>query len=180
MENEKYRFRRACADDLGRIEEIVHAAQRRLRESGIDQWQNGYPNREVIERDMALGYGRVVCLAGRVVAYGALTYDGESAYNDLQGEGWLTSDGEYLTIHRLCVADEVLGLGVGRLFFAFSEGEARARVASVRVDTHPHNRIMQHLLTRLNYRYCGTVKYESLRWAYEKLLHDEVGCQEAK
>lgn len=166
-----YSLRRASVEDVERIVEIVHSAQRRLRESGIDQWQNGYPNRQSVESDIAHGYGRVVCHEGRVVAYGALTYDGESAYDRLQGGSWLTAEGcAYLTIHRLCVADEVLGRGVGRLFFALAEEEARAMVSSVRVDTHPDNRIMQHIISVLGYRYCGTVTYESLRLAYEKII----------
>ena len=166
----KYQFRVASSEDVARVVEIIRSAQRRLGESGIDQWQNGYPNRQSVESDVALGYGRVICCEGRVVAYGALTYDGESAYDKLQGGAWLTSEGDYLTIHRLCVADEALGKGCGRLFMTFAEDEARARVASVRVDTHPDNRIMQHLLTSLGYRYCGTVTYESLRLAYERVL----------
>ena len=158
-------------EDVERIVEIVRSAQRRLREAGIDQWQNGYPNRQSIESDVAHGYGRVICHEGRVVAYGALTYDGESAYDHLQGGVWLTEGvGGYLTIHRLCVADEALGRGLGRLFFVLAEEEARVRVGSVRVDTHPDNRLMQHLLTSLGYCYCGTVTYESLRLAYEKVL----------
>ena len=158
-------------EDVERILDIVCSAQRRLHEAGIDQWQNGYPNRQSIESDVAHGYGRVICNEGRVVAYGALTYDGESAYEHLQGGRWLTTDGgAYLTIHRLCVADEAIGGGLGRLFFTLAEEEARARVGSVRVDTHPDNSLMQHLLTTLGYCYCGTVTYESLRLAYEKVL----------
>ena len=170
-EGQKYEFRRARTEDVERVVEIVRSAQRRLKESDIDQWQNGYPNRECVDGDVARGYGRVVCCEGRVVAYGALTYDGENAYDKLQGGSWITPDGaKYLTIHRLCVADEVVGCGLGRHFFALAEDEARLRVGSVRVDTHPDHRIMQHLLDSLGYRYCGTVTYESLRFAYERKL----------
>lgn len=170
MENGKYQFRMAQSTDVERVVEIIRSAQRRLGERGIDQWQNGYPNRSSVESDVARGYGRVVCREGRVVAYGALTYDGESAYDRLRGGAWLTSAGDYLTIHRLCVEDEALGEGCGRLFMEFAQGEAKGRVVSVRVDTHPDNRIMQHLLSSLGYLYCGTVTYESLRLAYEKVL----------
>lgn len=166
----KYEFRTAGEADLAPVVEIIRSAQRRLARAGIDQWQNGYPNRERVEEDMAHGYGRVLCLDGEVVAYGALVYDGESAYEGLQGGAWLTSAGAYLTIHRLSVVDRVVGTGCGRRFMQLAEAEAAARVASVRVDTHPDNRTMQSLISSLGYRYCGTVEYESPRWAYEKLL----------
>lgn len=162
----------ATEGDLEAIVAMVEGAQRRLREAGIDQWQNGYPNRERIELDMALGYGRVLRAGdGCPVAYGALTYDGESAYLDLRDGSWLTpKNSAYATLHRLCVAPDRVAEGLGRLFMECAEREASERVKSLRVDTHPDNRIMQNLLGSLCYRYCGTVTYESLRLAYEKLL----------
>lgn len=164
-------FRPATEEDVARVVEIIGSAQRRLRESGIDQWQNGYPNRARVEEDVRLGYGRVLCCEGEVVAYGALTYDGESAYEKLQGGEWLTTQGPYLTIHRLCVAEGEVGHGRGREFMVAAQREAATKgVRSVRVDTHPDNKIMQGLIGSLGYRYCGTVVYESLRLAYEKLL----------
>lgn len=165
-------FRVATVEDVDSVVEIVRGAQERLRLTGTDQWQNGYPNRERIEADVALGYGRVLSRGGRVVAYGALCYDGEVAYDDLKGGEWLTFSGPYLTIHRLCVASAEVGRGLGREFMLRAEREAAPKVASVRVDTHPRNTIMQGLIASLGYTYCGEVMYESPRLAYEKLLCD--------
>lgn len=153
---------------------IVGSAQRRLAAADIDQWQNGYPNRERIEQDIRASVGRVLCVEDSVVAYGAVVYTGESAYDALQGGQWL-SEGDYATIHRVCVAQSAVGRGIGRLFMECAESEARERgVASIRVDTHPDNRIMQSLLSSLSYTYCGTVVYESLRLAYEKLMVESL------
>ena len=164
-------IRGATANDVSEILAIVSGAQHRLAAAGIDQWQNGYPNREVIENDIRSSVARVVCLAGRVVAYGAVVYTGERAYENLQGGRWLTAGCGYATVHRLCVSEGVVGRGVGRGFMEFVESEAlRQGVASVRVDTHPDNGTMQHLLSALGYIYCGEVCYESPRLAYEKLV----------
>lgn len=169
--SDKYDFRHAQVSDVERIMEIVRSAQRRLALTGSDQWQNGYPNLTRIAEDIERGYGRVLCLEGRVVAYGALVYDGERAYDALRGGEWLTGNShDYLTVHRLCVAEEVVGSGCGRRFMLTAEREAALRCRSIRVDTHPKNAIMQHLLSSLHYSYCGTVEYESPRWAYELLL----------
>lgn len=165
-------LRDARESDLEPIMAMVAGAQRRLREAGVDQWQNGYPNAERILADIAAGYGRILQDAdGCPVAYGALVYDGEAAYDRLQGGEWLTPQGaSYATLHRLCVAHTELSKGYGLLFMESAEREAAGRVGSLRVDTHPHNAIMQRLLGRLGYRYCGTVTYESLRLAYEKIV----------
>lgn len=165
-------FREASLGDVAAALEIVHAAQRRLRALGIDQWQNGYPNRERLEEDVRSGYGRVLCVEEEIVAYGALTYDGEPAYDALRGGEWLTNAEDYLTIHRLCVADGAVGCGYGREFMLCAEREATGRVPSVRVDTHPGNCVMQSLIASLGYAHCGEVIYESPRLAYEKILSD--------
>lgn len=159
--------------DIGDVEfalRSVRGAQERLARADIDQWQNGYPNRERLEEDVRLGIGRVLVADGQRVAYGVLTYDGERAYDDLRGGEWLTSGVAYATIHRLCVAEEEVGKGYGRAFMECAEREAATRVASIRVDTHPDNLIMQRLISSLGYRYCGVVEYESPRLAYELCL----------
>ncbi|MBQ2248201.1 MAG: GNAT family N-acetyltransferase [Tidjanibacter sp.] len=164
-------FRPAEEGDVERIVDMVREAQARLRGAGIDQWQNGYPNRGRIEEDLRLGYGRVVVAEGRVVAYGAVTYDGEPAYDHLEGGSWPIG-GDYATVHRLCVAEDAVGRGWGVAFMELAEREAAGRVPSIRVDTHPDNRTMQHIVSRLGYAYCGVVWYESSRLAYIKLLRE--------
>ena len=55
-------------------------------------------------------------------------------------------------------------------FRAFEVAEAMAaeRAESMRIDTHPDNKIMQGLIASLGYTYCGDVVIESRRLAYEK------------
>ena len=163
-------YRKAEIVDIDFIAEIILAASRRLGQAGVDQWQRGYPNRGSVERDVEAEVGRVLTTdAGQIVAYGALIYTGEPAYNDLTGGEWLT-DGEYAVIHRLCVAEEFVGQGCSREFMLSAEREAKTKVTSMRIDTHPENKIMQSLVGSLGYSYCGDVVIESRRLAYEKLL----------
>lgn len=163
-------FREAKIEDIDTIAEIIAAASSRLGAAGVDQWQRGYPNRGSIERDVEASVGRVLTLdSGEIVAYGALIYSGEKAYEELTGGAWLR-DGEYAVIHRLCVASEYVGCGYSRYFMYQAEAQATEQVASMRIDTHPENKIMQSLIASLGYTYCGDVVIESRRLAYEKLL----------
>lgn len=163
-------FRRATINDIDTISQIILAASQRLGRAGVDQWQRGYPNRGSVEADVEAQVGRVVVADnGEIVAYGALIYTGESAYDDLTGGEWLT-DGEYAVIHRLCVAEKFVGQGFSREFMLSAEAEAACYVPAMRIDTHPDNMIMQSLIRSLGYTYCGDVVIESRRLAYEKLL----------
>lgn len=162
-------FRHATAEDIDRIVEIVSHASQRLGKAGIDQWQRGYPNRQSIEQDVADGVGVILCLGAEILAYGAVIFTGEKAYDDLTGGEWLTK-GEYAVVHRLCVSEIFVGMGFAKQFMRAAETMAAERVAAMRIDTHPENKIMQNMIEKLGYTYCGDVIIESRRLAYEKLL----------
>ena len=162
-------FRKATTDDIDQIKAMVRAASGRLGASGIDQWQRGYPNRSSIEQDVASGVGMVLCEGATIIAYGAVIFTGEPAYEGLTGGVWLTQ-GEYAVVHRLCVNEIFVGMGFSKHFMMAAEAMASERVKSIRIDTHPENKIMQGLIQRLGYTYCGDVVIESRRLAYEKIL----------
>lgn len=163
-------FRPATPEDLPAILVILEAAIRRLGEAGVDQWQHGYPNRTRIEADLEEGIGYVVAEEDRVVAYGAVIFTGESSYREIEG-AWLTEVEDYVVVHRMCVADEVVGRGYGRRFMQAVEQLSRGRVQSFRVDTHADNRVMQALLPKLGFRRCGIIYFESRRLvAFEKVF----------
>lgn len=162
-------LRKATKQDIPTIEHIIKAASARLGAAGIDQWQRGYPNRASVERDVADGVGMVLCEGDTIIVYGAVIFTGEPAYNDLTGGEWLTA-GDYACVHRLCVNEIFVGMGFSKHFMMAAEAMASERVKSIRIDTHPENKIMQGLIQRLGYTYCGDVVIESRRLAYEKIL----------
>ena len=170
MNQERFVFKKPTLDEVDNVVEIINCAIKRLGNAGISQWQNGYPNKEVVLQDIANGVGRVLCKEEKILAYGALVYTGEKAYNDLEGGEWILQTQNYATIHRACVSNSCVGEGYGKLFMIFAENEAKQKADSIRIDTHPDNKIMQGLVASLHYEYCGKVMYESVRLAYEKVL----------
>lgn len=164
-------FRQAGERDLERAVAIMNDAIRRLGEDGVDQWQHGYPNRERLERDIEEGIGYVLCEEVKIVAYGAMVLTGEPAYSEISDGRWLTSEGDYAVVHRMCVAEQKVGKGYGRRFIAEAERVASQSKRSMRVDTHADNKVMQHLMPSMGYTYCGIIYFESrYLTAFEKLL----------
>ena len=162
-------FRKATTEDIDTIERMIKAASGRLGAAGIDQWQRGYPNRNSIEKDVEADVGMVLALGNEILAYGAVIFTGELAYDDLTGGQWLTN-GEYAVVHRLCVSEIFVGMGFAKQFMSAVEAMAAERVKSFRIDTHPDNKIMQNLVERMGFTYCGDVVIESRRLAYEKII----------
>lgn len=163
-------LREARQEDMDAVLTIVAQCQALMAQRGIDQWQDGYPNRTVIAEDIALCRGYILEQNQQVAAYAALVFDGEPAYDALEGGEWL-QQGSYVTVHRMCVSDNFRGQKVGENFFNhIAQFSLSLGVDAVRVDTHPDNQVMLALLGRIGFVYCGVVHYNALRVAFERLL----------
>lgn len=153
---------------------IVHQAALDMVAKGRRQWDSRYPSRDVIHHDLITQVGYVVEDQTQVVAYCAITFDGEPAYNHLQGN-WLTT-GDYATLHRTAVARDHQGRGLARLFFQHTEHLCRQRhVGAIRLDTNYDNVEMLHRLQELGFTRCGICHYTrdgalTERIAFEKPL----------
>ncbi|MCL2650679.1 MAG: GNAT family N-acetyltransferase [Candidatus Azobacteroides sp.] len=168
--NETIIFRKAVPADIERIWQIILQAKERMRLRGALQWQDGYPAIENITGDIEKGYGYVLCYDNCVIAYAAVVFDGEQAYNSIAGN-WL-SDQPYVVVHRLAIAEEMTQHGIASLFMGKVEELSRRNgVFSFRVDTNFDNQYMLKILKKSGFTYCGEVFYDSgARMAYEKIL----------
>lgn len=168
--NEELLFKKATEADAGRIWQIIGQAKEQMRLLGSKQWQDGYPMLGTIKDDIALGNGYVLCQEGEVIAYGAIIFTGEPAYDDIAGN-WM--DGApYVVVHRLAVANEAKQRGIATYFMQQAEElSCRKGVFRFRVDTNFDNTYMHQMLARLGFSYCGEVWYrKGSREAFEKRL----------
>ncbi len=163
-------FQVATTHDIDRIMQIIRQAQARMKANGQKQWQNGYPATADIERDIARSYGYLLTEEMQTIAYGAIVFDGEPAYEAIDG-AWLT-DSPYVALHRLAVADEALHRGVATEFMRRTEALARERnIRSFRIDTNFDNNHMLALVKNLGFVFCGEIEYcNGFRLAFEKVL----------
>ena len=175
-------FRPTSVSDIDRIMNILNDGRQALAALGIDQWQGGYPYRHIVEDDVRRGDSYVVLDAdGEIVATAMMGFSGERDYDLIKAGTWLTPsfshDSCYCVVHRVAVAHTCKGRGVASFLLENAERLTRARgCASVRIDTHPGNEPMRHLLKKLNYQECGTIYIAHAeganpeRIAYEKLV----------
>ena len=155
-------FRQAQIEDLEAIWQIILYAKETMRQRGSEQWQDGYPFRETIEQDIAHHYAYVVEEAGEIVAYVAISGDGEPTYQKIEG-AWL-SDDPYMVGHRIAVSER----GKGK------QAEEIALVLgfhSLRADTNYDNLAMKHILEKEGFVYCGIIQVrDGKREAFQKIL----------
>ncbi len=173
----KFEPRRSTNEDVPVIMGIVRQAQRYLRESGIDQWQDGYPNEAVLYSDVESGRGWVFECEGRIAGYVCISMDVEASYVHIDGR-WLTEGDNYAVVHRSMVGDDFRGSHLAAEMFSLAfDLAAGLGKQSVRVDTHRDNKAMNRLAQKLGFTFCGEVDVSLMdpgrdprRNAYEKLI----------
>lgn len=163
-------FVKAGESDLPVIWAILQDAIAQRKAEGSRQWQDGYPNEQTARDDIAAGHGYVLVEDGLVLAYAAIIFGNEPAYDAIEGR-WLT-DGAYAVIHRLARSSKDRKKGIAiRLFKLAEELCLREGIRSIRVDTNFDNVAMLRILDALGYVYCGEIFFQgAARRAYEKFL----------
>lgn len=179
-------FRKAAADDLPAIIDIIRQARAFIRTLGIDQWQHYYPKKALLQNDIALGRAWVYDDGTSPVAVAVIIFDAEPCYEVLDtagisgGTGWLADGMDYATLHRFAVNDIYRHSGLAARLLGKAEAVSRAGGAcSLRTDTHRGNIPMRRLLEKNGYILCGEVEYaipkgDRIRVAYEKVLRHKT------
>ena len=157
-------IRNARPGDLPGIQALYAQARRFMADNGNPtQWAGGYPQEDMLQKDIARGELFVIEEESLWGAF-AFIIGEDPTYLRIEEGRWL-SDSPYGTIHRLAGDGKTRGI-LGRAV-AFCE----ARIPHLRIDTHPDNAVMRHLIPKYGFRECGIIYQPdgTPRIAYEKL-----------
>lgn len=165
-----YSFRKAVTSEIPAIWEILKQAIARRKEDGSEQWQDGYPNPEVVKKDINSGHGFVLTEGDSIVGYSAVLINDEPEYANLKGE-WL-SNNDFVVFHRIAISENHLGKGLAKKIMEHIEEFAiNNNIYSIKADTNFDNIAMLKIFEKLGYSYCGKVYFRGgERKAFEKML----------
>lgn len=169
-------IKKTTKNDIDRIMIILGEARQKIGQLGIDQWQYGYPSRDIIKEDVSLGMSYAIREDGDDQIYGTFFIEdrGEPTYDKIYDGEWLTgNDARYIAVHRVAVCNEKRGSGLANSIFSFAAEKCReANVRSIRIDTHRGNLPMRRFLEKNGFIYCGIIYLGSgeERVAYEKIV----------
>lgn len=165
-------FRKSDFKDIPEIMKIIKSAQKYLKEKGIDQWQNNYPNSDTIKKDIENANSYLIEDKGKLIAAVAIIFGEDPTYDYIEDGDWIAA-GEYGVLHRAVVREDYKGRGLMAEIFkeTYKMGKKR-KATSIRIDTHPKNSAMQRAIEKEDFNYCGIIytRDGSKRLAYEKLL----------
>ena len=168
-----YHFKKAELSDIIPIWTILKDAIARRKQDGSSQWQDGYPNPEVLQKDIEKGQGFILVLGETIIGYCAILTNDEPAYETIEGK-WITNT-DFVVVHRIAIATNHLGQGYAKMIMKHIENFAlNNTIYSIKVDTTFDNIAMIKIFENSGYVYCGEVYFRgSPRKAYEKVLHKQ-------
>lgn len=102
-----------------------------------------------------------------IYGYCCIIIGDESAYKVIDG-AW-KSDLPYAVVHRMAFSQQSRGKGLSeKAFDLIKEFCANNGIDAIRVDTQGENVVMQHVLAREGFAYCGLVTFDGgPKLAYE-------------
>lgn len=129
-----------------------------------DQWGTHYPPRELVEKNVEEGNCYVCEHEEHIVGVFYYKEERDRTYDVIEEGKWL-SDAPYGVVHRITSDGTVKGTASFCLDWAFRQ------CGNLRIDTHRDNVVMQKLLKKNGFAYCGIIYIEdgSERLAYQKI-----------
>jgi len=165
-------FRIAADSDIDKIMSIIGQAKEYLRDKGVDQWQDNYPNIGIIMKDIEKRICYVMEKDGQVIATAAISFNDEKTYDKIYDGKWITEN-DYAVVHRIAVDNNYKGQRISSEILARVEEMCSNRnIHSIKMDTHKHNESMRKMLSNNGFKYCGIIYLENgnERVAYEKVI----------
>ena len=168
-------IRKTEEKDLMEIMTLVQQAKDYFKANSIPQWNSsdGYPTVNQFRSDMAAGDSYVLLdESEHVIATACILSRADPNYRVIENGAWMNDD-PYLTVHRLCVRNDLKGHGAAGTVFAYAQELAKKKgICNLRADTHEKNLSMRHALSKAGFIPCGRVYMEDggPRIGYQKPL----------
>lgn len=164
----KYSIRKSNVSDLPKLLELASQARIIMRKSGnFKQWDEDYPSYEIFSNDISNGNSYIIEDENNIaIATFAFIHSPEPTYSIIEKGEWLDDKKDYYVLHRIASTPNCHGIFNMILDFAFNVTD------NIRIDTHKDNKIMQHLITKNAFTYCGIIYLANgdERLAYQKIL----------
>lgn len=152
------KIRQAVLTDLPALINIFENGRKTLRAAGNNiQWINGYPNEDVITKDIESNHN-LVCIIDEndvtdlplntVIATFCMYPGANKIFDNVPSEQWL-NDQAYWTIQRLCSSGQVKGAGVFCLKWATEHYD------NIKIYTHESNQYMTKIINKCGFKSCG-------------------------
>ena len=164
-------IRKAEISDLENIMLMYKSCVAAMMTKGIDQWDESYPNTEIIMGDLIAQTYFVVIENDIIIAGINIDQNQDDTYLALD---WKDKENQFLVVHRLAVKVEFWNDGIGKSLMLFTENLVIEKgLNSIRLDTYSGNPKAMEFYRRLGYRELGTIDLKPEKdkyYCFEKII----------
>lgn len=160
-------LRKAKPDEVELCYQCIEDARAYHKSMGFEQWHPDYPTQLTIHDDIAQNIGYAFVNEQGIIGYCCIIIGDEPAYRKIEG-AWKT-DRPYAVVHRMAFSRKARGGGLSKeAIRLIKELCLSNHISAIRVDTQDENRVMQHILDREGFEYCGLIQFDGgPKLAYE-------------
>lgn len=165
-----YTIRKSTTADIDSIMLLAKAARQIMKDNGNPtQWTDNHPSRETIEDDVQHADSYVICKTeGEIVGTFVFREGPDPSYAKIYNGEWIDNTRTYHVIHRVMSMPDAHGI------FADIMDYCNKHADNLRIDTHRNNSIMQHLIKKYGFHYCGIVHIIDLDTDFERLAYQKI------
>ena len=164
-------IRKANKEDLENIMKMYKSCVKGMLENGIDQWDDTYPNTEIINEDLNVGTYYVAEIDGTIIGGVNIDKNQDDSYLALD---WEDKSDSFLVVHRLGVKEEFWNKKIGKYLMLFTENLVIEKgLKSIRLDTYSGNLKAMEFYRRIGYSELGTIDLKPDKekyYCFEKII----------
>ena len=162
-------IKKLSTDHLSDAFSIIESVIAKMNDEQIFQWDEHYPTREIIEKDIDEGHAFGFFHLDELRGYIVLNEEYSPEYNSLE---WTDKSGTSLIVHRLSIKADCQGQGIAKQLMIFAEEYAKKNNhSSIKLDAFLHNKAALRLYEKSGYTKVGTVTFRKGEFnCYEKVF----------
>ena len=161
--------RKALITDLRNVCDIYKKAIKVMDSNHIPQWDELYPNEELLEYDILISQMYIGELGSQVASVFVLNQEYDPLY---ENGDWAYQESSFMVVHRLCVNPEFQNRHVGTATMLMLENMLKSQgIETVRLDAFSRNPYALRMYEKLGYKKVGEAAWrKGLFYLYEKHL----------
>ena len=164
-------IQKAKISEIGDIMLMYKSCIEGMLANNIDQWDESYPNKDIIMQDLIAQTYFIVIEHNIIIAGINIDQNQDKTYLPLE---WKDKKNQFLVVHRLAVKEFFWGKGIGKSLMIFTEKLAiKKGLNSIRLDTYSGNPKAMNFYKRIGYNEVGTINLKPNKNKYhcfEKII----------
>lgn len=162
-------FRKGNLSDINEVYLLFQAAINSMIKTNIYQWDEIYPNKEILQTDIKQQQLYVGIIENKIAVVYVLNKNCDPEYNDGK---WNSVSDNFMIIHRLCVHPNFQNMGIAKNTLLHIEQQLKKdNVDSMRLDVYSKNPYALKLYNSLGYKTVGKATWrKGLFYLMDKVL----------